>query len=210
MSAVPLTLLLIVTHLSYTPFFIRIVCPGCAYETAVLISNGLSSVPSPVDLPSADTIIVCPFIPYVLRVTVVSLVTVLSDVILSDAFGLNSALIVLFPTSTGNEILTTSLADTVLVTAFPSALETAERVPAQLGTTVYSYSSAPQVLEEYTLRDGVILSSTTSSDLMPLLALFVNLISDISTDIFLETITPTHTVPSSCTEVKSLTERVCV
>ena len=110
----------------------------------------------------------------------------------------------MLPTLTATGILTTSSAVTSLEIALPSALPVTFKVPAQLGTTVYSYSPAPHVLEEYTLIDGVTLSSTASDVASPLLSDVVNLISVILTPIFLATITPTTTVPSSCTDVKSL------
>ena len=95
------------------------------------------------------------------------LATVLVDVILAAAAGSNSALIVLLPTLTATGILTTSSAVTSLEIALPSALPVTFKVPAQLGTTVYSYSPAPHVLEEYTLIDGVTLSSTASDVASP-------------------------------------------
>ena len=116
----------------------------------------------------------------------------------------------MLPTLTATGILTTSSAVTSLEIALPSALPVTFKVPAQLGTTVYSYSPAPHVLEEYTLIDGVTLSSTASDVASPLLSDVVNLISVILTPIFLATITPTTTVPSSCTDVKSLAVSFCV
>jgi hypothetical protein len=48
-----------------------------------------------------------------------------------------------------------------------------------------------------------------SFDVIPLLSDFENSTSDTFTDTFLDTAIPTTTVPSSCTDVKELSESFC-
>jgi len=65
------------------------------------------------------------------------------------------------------------------------------------------------VLVEYTLPSGVTFSSPLSFDVIPLLSDFENSTSDTFTDTFLDTAIPTTIVPSSCTDVKELSESFC-
>ena len=85
--AVPLTLLWIDIKSLYVPSLSTIVCPGCAYCTAVARLSGLASVASPSFVPSGDTIRTPFSSPYVARLTVTSPLSSSVDVILSLALG---------------------------------------------------------------------------------------------------------------------------